>query len=102
MNYKNFFTYYKAIIVSIIASVTDISLMFSLSTTTLSEHMVLGISSVAGLLIQFFGQKLTDFKVEEEADGRYRLWARCKNAPHKEPYFTVRYFNPLNNELENE
>tara|TARA_R100001530_G_scaffold106773_1_gene74587 strand:+ start:424 stop:648 length:225 start_codon:yes stop_codon:yes gene_type:complete len=52
--------------------------------------------------LQFFGQKLTDFKVEEEADGRYRLWARCKNAPHKEPYFTVRYFNPLNNELENE
>ena len=68
MNYKNFFTYYKAIIVSIIASVTDISLMFSLSTTTLSEHMVLGISSVAGLLIQFFGQKFWTFKNETESN----------------------------------
>ncbi len=56
--------------------------------------------------LRFNGQKLTDFKVEKEADGRYKISAPV------DPFFlgykyliehkdTVRYFNPKNNVLEN-
>ena len=34
MNYNSIFTYYKAIIISVIASVTDITLMYELDTNT--------------------------------------------------------------------
>jgi len=53
--------------------------------------------------MRFNGQKLTDFKVEKEDDGRYKISAPIN------PFFlgsenkheTVRYFNPDNNILEN-
>jgi hypothetical protein len=50
--------------------------------------------------LNFFGQTLEDFKVERIKDGRYELKAIERNAPHKEPHYTVRFFNPDNNELE--
>jgi len=63
MGYKSIFIYYKAIIISVIASVTDITLMYELDTNTkINESLILGISSFAGLLIQFFGQKFWTFK----------------------------------------
>ena len=62
MNYKELFIYYHALIVSIIASAADISVMFTLDKTKLKENYILILSSVTGLLIQFFGQKFWTFK----------------------------------------
>ena len=63
MDYKSIFIYYKAIIISVIASVTDITLMYELDTNTkINESLIIGLSSFAGLLIQFFGQKFWTFK----------------------------------------
>lgn len=63
MNYKGFWTYYRAIIVSIIASLADMGSMYGLNTLgTLNEQLVIGLSSVVGLFIQFFGQKYWTFK----------------------------------------
>ena len=63
MNYKGFWTYYRAIIVSIIASLADMGSMYGLNTLgTLNEQLVIGLSSVIGLFIQFFGQKYWTFK----------------------------------------
>ena len=59
MNFKEFVYYYKAIIVSIIASLTDMFLMFELSKANWKEELALGLSSFAGIIIQFFGQKTT-------------------------------------------
>jgi putative flippase GtrA len=65
MNYKDFWMYYRAVIVSIIASITDMGTMYWLNTTnTLSEPVILGLSSIIGLFIQFFGQKFWTFKNE--------------------------------------
>ena len=65
MNYKDFWMYYRAVIVSIIASIADMSSMYGLNTLgTLSEPLVLGLSSLIGLFIQFFGQKYWTFKNE--------------------------------------
>ena len=61
MNFK-FVYYYKAIIVSIIASLTDMFLMFELSKANWKEELALGLSSFAGIIIQFFGQKYWTFK----------------------------------------
>lgn len=63
MDYRSIFIYYKAIIISVIASATDITLMYELDMNTkINESLILGISSFAGLLIQFFGQKFWTFK----------------------------------------
>ena len=62
MNFKEFIYYYKAIIVSIIASLTDMFLMFELSKANWKEELALGLSSFAGIIIQFFGQKYWTFK----------------------------------------
>ena len=59
---NNVFVYYKALFVSIIASAVDISIMFGLYKTSASTNMTLVISSLSGLLIQFFGQKFWTFK----------------------------------------
>ena len=64
MNFKEFVYYYKAIIVSIIASLTDMFLMFELSKLKWQEELALGLSSFAGIIIQFFGQKYWTFKSE--------------------------------------
>lgn len=62
MNYKDLFMYYRALLISIIASITDISVMFTLDETNLKESYILILSSFTGLLIQFFGQKYWTFK----------------------------------------
>jgi len=45
--------------------------------------------------MKFFGQTLKDFKVKRMFDGRYQI-----SAPTYMGRFSVRYFNPANNELE--
>ena len=50
--------------------------------------------------LDFFGQKMEDFTVEEQTDGRFRISAKEWNSPDLRD--TVRYFNPENNELEME
>ena len=62
MNIKEFVYYYKAVIVSIIASLTDMFIMFELSKANWKEELALGLSSFAGIIIQFFGQKYWTFK----------------------------------------
>ena len=46
--------------------------------------------------MRFFEQKLSDFKVNKQSDGRFKISAKSfgRNT-------TVRYFNPNNNMLEN-
>ena len=46
--------------------------------------------------MRFFGQSLKDFRVKKQPDGRYKI-----SAPNRYGT-TVRYFNPQNNELEEE
>ncbi len=62
MNIKEFVYYYKVIIVSAIASLTDMFIMFELSKANWKEELALGLSSFAGIIIQFFGQKYWTFK----------------------------------------
>jgi len=62
MNVREFVYYYKAVIVSIIASLTDMFIMFELSKLKWKEELALGLSSFAGIIIQFFGQKYWTFK----------------------------------------
>ena len=65
MEYKGFLMYYRALIVSIIASIADIAVMYELNMVTrMPEQIILGISSMCGLIIQFFGQKIWTFKNE--------------------------------------
>lgn len=45
--------------------------------------------------LSFFGQTMRSFSVRKQKDGRYKISAPM---PYGE---TVRYFNPINNELEN-
>ena len=57
MDYKGIWMYYRAVIVSIIASIADMSSMYGLNKVeNLSEPVVIGLSSLIGLFIQFFGQ----------------------------------------------
>ena len=63
MDYKGIWMYYRAVIVSIIAAIADMSSMYGLTKiNNLSEPIVLGVSSLVGLFIQFFGQKYWTFK----------------------------------------
>ena len=62
MNIKEFVYYYKAVIVSVISSLTDMFIMFELSRANWKEELALGLSSLAGIIIQFFGQKYWTFK----------------------------------------
>ena len=67
MNIKEFIYYYKAVIVSIIASLTDMFIMFELSKLKWKEELALGLSSFAGIIIQFFGQKYWTFKSQTKS-----------------------------------
>jgi len=62
MNIKEFVYYYKAVIVSVLASLMDMFIMFELSKANWREELALGLSSFAGIIIQFFGQKFWTFK----------------------------------------
>ena len=50
--------------------------------------------------MKFFGQTLKDFKVKKQTDGRYKITAPHKDSRNILCGETVRYFNPLNNNLE--
>ena len=67
MNIKEFVYYYKAVIVSVLASLTDMFIMFELSKANWKEELALGLSSFAGIIIQFFGQKYWTFKSETKS-----------------------------------
>ena len=67
MNIKEFVYYYKAVIVSVLASLTDMFIMFELSKANWREELALGLSSFAGIIIQFFGQKYWTFKSETKS-----------------------------------
>ena len=62
MDYSHFLMYNRALIVGIIASLIDTGTLFALSYTNLSDTYSLIISSLFGILIQFFGQKYWTFK----------------------------------------
>lgn len=49
--------------------------------------------------LRFFGQRMRDFKVKKQPDGRIKIAAPIihRGIPAGE---TVRYFNPINNQLE--
>ena len=67
MNIREFVFYYKAVIVSIFASLTDMFIMFELSKANWQEELALGLSSFAGIIIQFFGQKYWTFKSQTKS-----------------------------------
>jgi len=50
--------------------------------------------------MRFFGQTLKDFKVYKQKDGRFKITAPIRILPEVKNDFTIRFFNPLNNELE--
>ena len=49
--------------------------------------------------MRFFGQTLKDFKVSKQEDGRYKIVA-SSGSKWSNDLQTIRFFNPLNNELE--
>lgn len=52
--------------------------------------------------LKFFHQTMRNFSVKKQADGRYKISAPMKDYNGKNVGTTVRYFNPVNNELERE
>ena len=48
--------------------------------------------------LKFFGQKMSDFHIKKQPDGKYLIWAKIKTAPSN--LYTERLFNPETNELE--
>ena len=50
--------------------------------------------------LKFFHQRMGDFKVKKQIDGRIRISAPMKDHAGKQVGETVRYFNPVNNQLE--
>lgn len=50
--------------------------------------------------LEFFGQTIEDFEVEEQADGRFKISAPAKGFDGKYTRETVRYFNPETNKLD--
>jgi putative flippase GtrA len=63
MGYKEFWWYYKAVLVSIVASLSDMIIMYILTKENkLNAKIIVGLSSFVGLVIQFFGQKFWTFK----------------------------------------
>jgi hypothetical protein len=50
--------------------------------------------------LRFFGQTLNSFTVTEQKDGRFLIQAPSYDYEETQMPDTIRYFNPLNNELE--
>lgn len=50
--------------------------------------------------LKFFGQRMSDFKVKKQLDGRFLISAPMRNREGKVVGKSERYFNPLNNKLE--
>ena len=51
--------------------------------------------------MRFFGQTMRSFTVEKQDDGRYKIQAPMRDGNGRHMGLTVRYFNPVNNQLEN-
>jgi hypothetical protein len=51
--------------------------------------------------MRFFGQTMRSFSVRKQDDGRYKISAPMRNSSGETMGETVRYFNPVNNQLEN-
>lgn len=49
--------------------------------------------------LKFFGQTMKSFRVKKEPDGRYKISAPIRN-DGRIVGETIRFFNPINNELE--
>ncbi len=53
--------------------------------------------------LKFFGQRMKDFKVYKQLDGRYKITAPMIDKFNgRKMGDTIRFFNPENNELERE
>ena len=50
--------------------------------------------------MKYFRQTMKDFKVSKQEDGRFKIIAPIRISPKVDDDFTIRYFNPINNELE--
>lgn len=50
--------------------------------------------------LKFFGQTMKSFSVQKCADGRYQISAPMRDRDGRNMGTTIRYFNPINNELE--
>lgn len=50
--------------------------------------------------MKYFRQTMKDFKVYKQEDGRFKIIAPIRILPKVDDDFTIRYFNPINNELE--
>ena len=50
--------------------------------------------------LKFFGQRMSDFRVMKLHDGRIRISAPMRDRSGKQFGESVRYFNPVTNELE--
>ena len=67
MDYKAIWMYYRAVIVSIMASMVDMGSMYGLnSSTNLSEPLIIGLSSFLGLLIQFLDKNIGLLKIQHK------------------------------------
>ena len=51
--------------------------------------------------MRFFGQTMRSFTVKKQDDGRYMIQAPMRDSNGRHMGLTVRYFNPVNNQLEN-
>ena len=50
--------------------------------------------------LRFFGQTLEDFEVSKQPDGRFKISAPIIDHQNTNMGETIRYYNPVNNELE--
>lgn len=50
--------------------------------------------------LKFFHQTMRDFKVYKQKNGRFQIVAPMRDNSYKVIGQTVRFFNPVNNELE--
>ena len=67
MNYKGFWMYYRAVIVSVIASLVDMGSMFTLiKMTKLNEELAVGLSSFFGYLFNFLDKNIGLLKIKQK------------------------------------
>jgi hypothetical protein len=50
--------------------------------------------------MRFFGQRMSSFSVKKQPDGRVRISAPMFDRSGKNMGETIRFFNPVNNQLE--
>lgn len=50
--------------------------------------------------LKFFHQRMADFRVKKQTDGRYYIYAPMRDHTGRQVGITERWFNPENNKLE--